>query len=139
MEYIDCVSDITEHFNAAEFACTCGCGRVLISRDLVERLEDFRLRLRGYRIVVHSGFRCCVRQLEIDGARKLRRSYHTIGQAADIEVVGVDVPSLHAEARRWWLELGLGGVGYYPNFVHLDIGPAREFSEHSSERFDVVV
>lgn len=53
------------------------------------------------------------------------RSLHMVGQAIDIRVPGVRLPALHAAA----LDLGAGGVGYYPvsNFVHVDTGRVRRW------------
>jgi uncharacterized protein YcbK (DUF882 family) len=54
-----------------------------------------------------------------------RKSFHMSGMAIDIRLPGVDLSHLHAAA----LTLGRGGVGYYPesNFVHIDVGPVREW------------
>jgi len=54
-----------------------------------------------------------------------KRSFHMSGMAIDIRLPGVDLSHLHAAA----LTLGRGGVGYYPesNFVHIDVGPVREW------------
>ncbi|GKX51873.1 YcbK family protein [Budvicia aquatica] len=52
-----------------------------------------------------------------------KHSYHTLGKAADIRIVGVPLKNLRDAA----LQLKSGGVGYYPgsNFVHVDTGPVR--------------
>lgn len=51
------------------------------------------------------------------------RSLHVEGRAVDVFLPDRDLAQLHAAA----LQLGAGGVGYYPssNFVHLDTGPVR--------------
>jgi uncharacterized protein YcbK (DUF882 family) len=53
-------------------------------------------------------------------------SLHMRGQAADILLADADLGSLHNAA----LELGEGGVGYYPRsgFVHVDTGAVREWN-----------
>ncbi len=53
-------------------------------------------------------------------------SQHMQGRAIDIRVPGVSTLKLRNAA----LELGAGGVGYYPKsqFVHVDVGPVREWS-----------
>ncbi|WP_239492283.1 YcbK family protein [Luteitalea sp. TBR-22] len=50
-------------------------------------------------------------------------SFHMKGQAIDIRLGDVSLGALRNAA----LDLGLGGVGYYPssNFVHVDTGPIR--------------
>lgn len=54
-----------------------------------------------------------------------KKSFHIRGMAIDIRLPGVDLSHLHAAA----LSLGRGGVGYYPdsNFIHVDVGPVREW------------
>jgi len=54
-----------------------------------------------------------------------KHSYHTLGQAVDVRIPGVQL----AHLRKAALNLKVGGVGYYPsdNFVHLDTGPVRSW------------
>jgi uncharacterized protein YcbK (DUF882 family) len=53
-------------------------------------------------------------------------SQHMEGHAIDIRVPGVATKKLRDAA----LSLDAGGVGYYPKsqFVHVDVGPVREWS-----------
>ena len=52
-------------------------------------------------------------------------SQHMEGHAIDIRVPGVSTATLRNAA----LAIGAGGVGYYPvsQFVHVDVGPVREW------------
>jgi uncharacterized protein YcbK (DUF882 family) len=54
-----------------------------------------------------------------------KKSFHIQGMAIDIRLPDVDLDRLHAAA----LSLGRGGVGYYPdsNFIHIDVGPVRNW------------
>jgi uncharacterized protein YcbK (DUF882 family) len=54
------------------------------------------------------------------------KSQHMLGKASDIRVEGVELADLHKAA----LSLKAGGVGFYPvsNFVHVDVGPVRQWS-----------
>jgi uncharacterized protein YcbK (DUF882 family) len=54
-----------------------------------------------------------------------KRSYHMQGKAIDLRIPEVPLRKLRQAA----LELGRGGVGYYPrsNFVHVDTGPVRSW------------
>jgi len=49
-----------------------------------------------------------------------------LGKASDIRVEGVELADLHKAA----LSLKAGGVGFYPvsDFVHVDVGPVRQWS-----------
>jgi len=61
-------------------------------------------------------------------------SQHILAKAMDIRVAGVSAAMLRDAA----LSLAAGGVGYYPasQFVHLDVGPLRQwtFSPHIGRR-----
>ena len=52
-----------------------------------------------------------------------RKSLHMQGHAVDIRIPGLSI----ARLRKIAVDLGQGGVGYYPrsNFVHVDIGRVR--------------
>lgn len=52
-----------------------------------------------------------------------KHSYHTLGQAADINIKDIPLEELHRIA----ISLNAGGVGFYPHsgFIHVDIGPVR--------------
>jgi uncharacterized protein YcbK (DUF882 family) len=53
------------------------------------------------------------------------KSQHTLGKASDVRVQGVDLRHL----RKAALDVGAGGVGYYPvsNFVHVDVARVRQW------------
>lgn len=55
-----------------------------------------------------------------------QHSQHMLAKAIDIRVPGVDTATLRDAA----LSLHEGGVGYYPvnQFVHVDVGPVRQWS-----------
>jgi uncharacterized protein YcbK (DUF882 family) len=52
-------------------------------------------------------------------------SQHMLGKASDVRVEGVDLRNL----RKAALDVGAGGVGYYPvsNFVHVDVARVRQW------------
>lgn len=61
-------------------------------------------------------------------------SQHIVAKAVDLRVPGVPAPLVRDAAKS----LGAGGVGYYPasQFVHIDVGPVREwtYSPHRAHR-----
>lgn len=69
----------------------------------------------GYRSPTYNQILCC------EDSHVAHRSYHLKGMAADITLEGVATKDIVKMAKR----LHLGGVGKYPDFVHLDVGPAR--------------
>ena len=63
-------------------------------------------------------------------------SQHMEGHAIDLRVPGVTTAKLRDAARS----LRAGGVGYYPvsQFVHVDVGPVREWVFGSKQRRTIV-
>jgi len=55
-----------------------------------------------------------------------QKSQHTLGKAIDVRIQGVELRNLRSAA----LDVGAGGVGYYPvsNFVHVDVGRVRQWT-----------
>ena len=64
--------------------------------------------------------------LHAESGQVASKSQHLLGRASDIRIEGVELANLHKAA----LSLKAGGVGFYPvsNFVHVDVGPVRQWS-----------
>jgi uncharacterized protein YcbK (DUF882 family) len=64
--------------------------------------------------------------LHAESGQVASHSQHMLGKASDIRVEGVELATLHRAAQS----LKAGGVGFYPvsNFVHVDVGPVRQWS-----------
>ncbi len=77
---------------------------------------------------VISGYRSPAtnRMLSERSGEVAKHSLHMDGKAMDIFLEDVALEHVRAAA----LDLGRGGVGYYPssNFVHVDVGPVRKWS-----------
>lgn len=75
-----------------------------------------------------SGYRSPAtnRMLHAESGEVAAHSQHLIGKASDIRIEGVELATLHRAA----LSLKAGGVGFYPqsDFVHVDVGPVRQWS-----------
>lgn len=93
--------------------------------DMLYRLNVKLDNQEPYHII--SGYRSPVtnRKLQQSGNGVATKSFHLTGQAVDIRLPGRKLSQL----RRAALDLGFGGVGYYPrsNFVHIDTGPRRSW------------
>lgn len=93
---------------------------------VIEHVNLVQKQVGGNReIHVISGFRSPEYNaiLVRSGRRAAKNSLHVQGQAVDLQI-----PGIHPKVvRQVALELGYGGVGYYPRskFVHLDSGPFR--------------
>ncbi len=91
--------------------------------DLMNAIAD-RLQVAPVFEIV-SGFRSkkTNQALRNQSRNVARKSYHMLGQAADVRMPGVSTTRLHQAA----LTLRQGGVGLYRDsgFVHVDTGPVR--------------
>lgn len=76
--------------------------------------------ISGYRTLATNN------KLRERGSGVAKHSYHTLGQAMDFHIQGVDL----ANIRKAALKMRMGGVGYYPrsDFVHIDTGPVRSWA-----------
>ncbi len=74
-------------------------------------------------LVVESGCRSLAHNRRIGGARE---SWHLRCQAADVEIKGVNKYSLARQAATLPQR---GGIGTYcrENFIHIDLGPKRQW------------
>jgi uncharacterized protein YcbK (DUF882 family) len=83
---------------------------------------------REHEVIVISGFRSPrYNQLRRRQSRQVaEKSRHLRGEAADLRIDGVSITAL----RDYVIELGAGGVGFYADsqFVHVDVGPVRQWS-----------
>jgi len=93
--------------------------------DLLHAL--FEKTSDGNSLHLISGYRSpeTNRMLRAKSSGVARKSLHMTGQAADIRIPGVETKTVKMIA----VNLGLGGVGYYPrsDFVHIDIGRVRRW------------
>lgn len=85
---------------------------------LANRLQVVR-DLLGLPIHITSGYRNPTHNAAVGGAKN---SYHVKGMAADIIVTGMPARALQAYLKNW-----SGGMGRYPDFTHLDVGPERRW------------
>ena len=82
---------------------------------LVLALQALR-DLIGKPIKINSGFRCITHNRRVGGEEG---SFHTLGKAVDIVVVGMS-PREVAEFAGQIHAFRNGGIGYYPSWTHLD-------------------
>lgn len=116
------MGDLSEHFSRAEFRCkgeSCdmltgfNCGLDTVDSWLLDILETIREHFNAP-VSISSAYRCNVHNASVGGAAK---SQHVFGRAADISVYGV---SPHEVADFAQTLEGVGGVGRYPAFTHVD-------------------
>ena len=110
------------NFSPAEIACR-GSGSLRLHEEALDKLQALRDRL-GKPLIVRSAYRSPAHNRAVGGAP---RSKHLDGTAFDIAMANHD-PAAFEEAAR---AVGFKGFGYYPRsgFMHIDLGPARQWGE----------
>jgi uncharacterized protein YcbK (DUF882 family) len=74
-------------------------------------------------LVVRSGFRTPRTNASLEGAAP--GSLHLSGLAVDVNVPGMRNDDVAMTVWSLSRRLGFMGLGVYPHFVHMDIGPQR--------------
>lgn len=126
--YFDHWRDVPEdawrwrNFSPAEIACR-GSGSLRINEEALDKLQALRDRL-GKPFIVRSAYRSPEHNRAVGGAP---RSKHMDGTAFDIAMANHDPVVFEAAAQ----EVGFLGFGFYPRsgFIHIDLGPARQWGE----------
>jgi len=103
---------VSKHFSLKEFECR-HCKTVKLHPTLLRKLELLRNRL-GRPIYITSGYRCRKYNKKISGAQN---SYHLVGMAADIIVIGYRPNQLAKEA----LAAGFSFAKPYSIHTHVDV------------------
>jgi len=110
------------NFSPAEIACRGTC-QLKLHPAALDTLQALRDRL-GKPLIVRSAYRSPEHNRAVGGSKA---SKHMDGTAFDIAMANHDPDAFEAAAR----EVGFFGFGYYPRsgFMHVDLGPARQWGE----------
>ncbi len=110
------------NFSPAEIACR-GTGKLLVNEPALDKLQALRDRL-GKPLIVRGAYRSPEHNRAVGGAT---RSKHMDGAAFDIAMSNHDPVAFEAAARA----VGFLSLGFYPRsrFIHVDLGPARQWGE----------
>ena len=100
-----------------------GTGQLLINAQALDTLQALRDRI-GKPLIVRSAYRSPEHNRAVGGAT---RSKHLDGTAFDIAMTNHNPVAFEAAAREVWFL----GFGFYPRsgFIHVDLGPARQWGE----------
>lgn len=118
---------LSQHFNIEEFRCSCGCGSVVVSELLINRLEKFFDIIPNIgAVIISSGYRCPAHSVAVGG---FSDDTHTLGIGADIKVRLNDntfLPSYDiAEVAE---KIGFGGIGLMSNCCcHVDTRETEKY------------
>lgn len=119
---------ISPHFYMNEVACrdrnrTLPTGAALASAERVaELMERIRQFFGNLPITVNSWYRTETYNKQVGGAKS---SQHVLGRAVDFTVEGVKPAEVQKRLAAVVKELGIGGLGCYATFTHVDIGRRR--------------
>lgn len=108
------------NFTPEEIACR-GTGKVGVDPEAMDRLQRLR-DLIGSPLMLNSAYRSPEHNRAVGGAT---RSQHLKARAFDVSMANHDPERFEAAARA----AGFTGFGFYKrnNFIHVDIGPDREW------------
>lgn len=106
------------YFTEAELTCKCGCGKLLVSPELLKTLDLIRHRL-GIPLIVHSASRCSTHNKAVGGSPT---SSHLTGFAVDIRALS-HATRLNIIAAA--ILLGIERIGVGNTYVHLDNDPTK--------------
>lgn len=111
-----------KNFSPAEIACR-GSGSLRINEGALDKLQALRDRL-GKPLIVRSAYRSPEHNRAVGG---VPHSKHMDGTAFDIAMTNHNPVAFEAAARA----VGFLGFGFYPRsgFIHIDLGPARQWGE----------
>jgi len=115
------------NFSPAEIACR-GTGQIRLHPEALDKLQALRDAL-GKPLIVRSAYRSPKHNRAVGGAPA---SKHMDGTAFDVAMANHDPAAFEAAARA----VGFLGFGFYPRsgFIHIDLGPARQWGERFPAR-----
>ena len=99
------------NFQVKEFACKDGSDEILIDCELVKKLQALRDRFGV--TTINSAYRTPSWNSKVGGAKG---SYHVQGKASDTVCVNASPLEVAMVAEAW----GMGGIGLYSSFTHID-------------------
>lgn len=116
-------TQLSPHFNAREFRCSCGKSHeTLLASELVDKLEALYTALNCSKIIVTSGYRCPEHDKAVGGTSS---GQHTKGTAADVCCYGhsgqpISSKTVCCKAQ----DLGFTGIANITSsyqYTHLDV------------------
>lgn len=110
-----------------------GDGWKRVNGDLLIRAMRIAKRM-GARLYINSGYRSPQYNAKQDGAAT--NSQHMSGKALDVSMTNSSGLSNTEAVRNKFIQIasqeGIGGIGTYNTFIHIDIGPRRTWGSHQT-------
>lgn len=114
---------LSTSFVVSEFRCKCGkAHNILVSTELVEKLEALKKILNASKVIITSGYRCSAHDIAVKGNG---RGQHTKGTAADCifyDKSGKPISTKLIACKAQ--DLGFNGIGNIDSSytaIHLDV------------------
>ena len=122
---------LSAHFAIWEFASKDGTDEVLISADLINKLEQIYESLNCSKIIVNSGYRTPSHDRAVGGNGK---GQHTLGKAADIQCYDKDGSIIEAKYVCCAAEtLSCNGIGYISSkAMHIDTRSGKWWGDETT-------
>ena len=115
-------TQLSKHFNVSEFACKCGeQHEILISEELIEKLEQLYAALGASKGIISSGYRCSAHDKNVGGYGS---GQHTKGMACDVIFYKGSTPISSKTVCCKAQDLGFGGIANITSsytYTHLDV------------------
>lgn len=120
-------TQLSPHFNAQEFKCKCGGTHdILISSELIDKLEQLYTTLNCSKIIVTSGYRCPTHDKNVGGTST---GQHTKGTAADICCYGQDGKPISSKLVCCKVQdigfTGIANIDSSYQYTHVDVRTSR--------------
>ena len=109
------------NFSPQKLACR-GTGSLRVDAEALDKLQALCNTI-GKPMVINSAYRSAQHNRAVGGAP---RSKHLEGRAFDVSMHNHDRVEFEAAARA----AGFTGFGFYPNFMHIDIGHPRSWGNY---------
>jgi microcompartment protein CcmL/EutN len=103
-----------------------GAGVTKIRPEVLIILFRIAKRMGNKRFLINSGYRSPTQNKNLESSGAAKNSYHMSGMALDVDMTRFGNTD---QFRNTFIEYasqeGIGGIGTYNSFIHIDIGPRR--------------
>lgn len=111
-----------------------GAGVTKIKPEVLLILFRIAKRMGGKRFLINSGYRSPTQNKNLESSGAAKNSYHMSGMALDVDMTRFGNTD---QFRNMFIEYasqeGIGGIGTYNSFIHIDIGPRRIWGSRNIE------
>ena len=110
------------HFSLKELMCKCGCEKMLMNFDFMDKMEKLRIHC-NFPFIVTSGYRCPQYDAFVGTSERRGSGPHTTGHAMDINIYGKNALIFIEKAFDLGFFTGFGLLqkgGPTSRYIHID-------------------